>query len=94
MSFRISLSISLSLESGKRSTLKGEVVLSRKLVVQLSSLVNLGKLSMLKGHVGEFIENFERWLVFISVKYSRALLIKGNFLLHSQVVSHWILKIT
>ena len=61
----MSLLISSSLESGKWSRLKREVVLSRKLVVKLSSLVNLGKLTMLKGHVGEPIENFGRWLVCI-----------------------------
>ena len=38
-------------------------MVSRKLVLKLSSLVNLGKLSMLEGHVGESIENFDRWLV-------------------------------
>lgn len=40
-------------------------MLSRKLVVKLSSLVNLGKLSMLDRHVGESTENFDRWLVCI-----------------------------
>ena len=63
VNFRMSLLISLSLGSRKWSRLKREVVVSRKLVLKLSSLVNLGKLSMLEGHVGESIENFDRWLV-------------------------------